>query len=69
MAKVLSDFISVTDHYGYRLEVRFGSPMCVIYRSDRVRLGYEVTGRYSKKLAIAECNYLEKLNYGHNHIS
>lgn len=64
MAKVLSEFIPVTEHYGYRLEVRYGSPMCVIYRADRIHLNGAITGRYSKQLAIKECHYIESLNFG-----
>lgn len=64
MAKVLGEFIPVTEHFGYRLEVRCGSPMCVIYRVDRVRLDSAITGRYSKQLTIKECQYLESLNFG-----
>lgn len=64
--QIIGAFEPVTEHFGYRLEVRYGSPMCVIYRNNCVKHDRFITGRYSKKLAIQECYYLELLNYGRN---
>jgi len=61
---ILGEIVNATPHFCFRLEIRFGSPMFVIYHVDRIKVGREVTGRYSETLAIKECHYLEGLNYG-----
>lgn len=61
--EVLGSYVEVTLHFGYRLERRIHDKYFVIYRNDNVKKGCEVTARLLRKLAIHECEYLEKLNY------
>lgn len=64
MHEVLGDFCSVTRHFGVRYESRWGKCMYVIYRSRKIRVGYEVAARLTLSSARKECRYLERLNYG-----
>lgn len=64
MNSLHNTFEKVTDHYGIRYERVWGDLLYVIYR---VRAGtpcYVVTARSDYALAVHECNYLERLNFG-----